>query len=459
MKYFLYVICAVFVLFFTACSDNSGDFGLSIQPDDDEIVLGTDTFHVNSFSIVTGNESLGEGSPISCSADSLLLGEFNDPTYGTTKGEILAQFTAPTSFYFPANAVADSMSLTLVFSTWKGSKRSPVKMAAYEMDNGTMSYNTPYYTNTKASDFCSKSLLLGSRIAVAVPDTITDTTSYQPHLTYKFSKDQVSRFYLAAKAGKFSSQTDFANFFKGIYLTSEFGDGAIWNISHLYMTLYYHYHAFVSNKDTVLTNGLVFPASKDVRQIGLVKHNDVASVKANIPDTVTYVTAPAGIYTQINIPVGRILNKAKAKFGNKVINFNHAGMTVQVTNRDTISPYALKPASTLLLTRKAGLLNYIKNYNYATDTIMVATYNSTTHSYTFDLSTMLTSKLHKYYQGQTIPADAVEEMVLVPIEYTTASSSYTTITSIKQQSTLSGMQLRNKKCDSPLRINIFYNGF
>ena len=172
-----------------------------------------------------------------------MLGEFYDATYGTTRGEILAQFTTPSAFTVPAGAEPDSMSLTLVFNTWKGSKYSPVQIAAYEMDKGTLNYNTTYYTTEDAANYSTKSKLLGSRISVAVPDTVTDTASYQPHLKYKFSKQRTIDFFQAAKSGVFKNQSSFANFFNGVYLRSEYGDGSIWNISHLYMTLYYHYHA------------------------------------------------------------------------------------------------------------------------------------------------------------------------------------------------------------------------
>lgn len=471
MKYFLYVVCAATILMFTSCSGDT-DLGLSIQPAGDGIVLGTDTFHVNSASIKTGTFS----SPSSCSADSLLLGEFYDATYGTTRGEILAQFTTPSAFTVPAGAEPDSMSLTLVFNTWKGSKYSPVQIAAYEMDKGTLNYNTTYYTTEDAANYSTKSKLLGSRISVAVPDTVTDTASYQPHLKYKFSKQRTIDFFQAAKSGVFKNQSSFANFFNGIYLRSEYGDGSIWNISHLYMTLYYHYHAFVDNKETTLTNGLVFPASKDVRQIGLISHKDIVSTISNIPDSTTYITSPSGIYTQVDIPVGRIFNRIKNhkdKNGNldlsgKIINFNHSSMTVEVVNRDTTHTYALKPPTTLLLTHhfdpnnNSVLLNYLSKYNYATDTIITATYNSITHSYTFDLASYLTNKLHKSYSNRPISDSDIERMVLVPIEYTMTSSN--TVTAIRQQSTLSAVQIRNKKkhnqpYDSPLRINIFYNGF
>ena len=143
-------------------------------------------------------------------------------------------------------------------------------------------------------------------------------------------------------------------------------------------------------------------------------------------------------------------------------------MTVEVVNRDTTHTYALKPPTTLLLTQhfdpnnNSVLLNYLSKYNYATDTIITATYNYITHSYTFDLASYLTNKLHKSYSNRPISDSDIERMVLVPIEYTMTSSN--TVTAIRQQSTLSAVQIRNKKkhnqpYDSPLRINIFYNGF
>ena len=210
----------------------------------------------------------------------------------------------------------------------------------------------------------------------------------------------------------------------------------------------------------MLTSGLVFPASKDVRQLSLISHPNRDAVMANTPDNVTYVTSPAGIYTEVDIPVGQILNRALARFKGKIINFNHAGMRVEVTERDTTHTYALKQPSTLMLTYKSNLVNYIKKYNYATDTLMLAAYNSTAHTYSFDLSALLTACLHKKFKDGVVPANYIEKMVLIPVRYTLASSSSSTITSIAQQPTISGVSLRNMKDkDSPLRINIVYNGF
>ena len=458
MKYFIYIVFAVAIFVFSSCTDNSADLGLSIRPAGDGIEIDTAVFLVNSFNV--------KADSVSSPSDTLLLGEFYEAKYGTTRGEILAQFTPPGSFQFPAGAVPDSLTLSLVFSSWKGNKNSPIQIKAYEMDKGNIDYNKTYYTNEDPLKYCSLTKQLGSRISVAVPDTLQDTTYYQPHLTYKFTTPEANgdtpaqRFFKAAQNGSFVSQTAFANFFRGVYLRSEYGNGALWNISQIYMQLFYHYHAFINNKDTMLTSGLVFPASKDVRQLSLISHPNRDAVMANTPDNVTYVTSPAGIYTEVDIPVGQILNRALARFKGKIINFNHAGMRVEVTERDTTHTYALKQPSTLMLTYKSNLVNYIKKYNYATDTLMLAAYNSTAHTYSFDLSALLTACLHKKFKDGVVPANYIEKMVLIPVRYTLASSSSSTITSIAQQPTISGVSLRNMKDkDSPLRINIVYNGF
>jgi hypothetical protein len=489
MKYFISIVFAVVILLFSSCKDDS-DLGLSIQPSSDAINFSTDTIHVNSLNMIAPSMS----SP----SDTFLLGEYRDiqydangnktrgTTYGTTHGEMLAQFTAPLRFTFPKGAQADSMSLTMVFSSWQGSKHSPVQFSAYEMNN-PLDYNTAYLTNTNPLNYCSPSTstLLGQRISVAVPDTVTDTATYQPHLTYKLTNPRkadglapAQSFFNAVKNGIFTSQSAFSNFFKGIYIKPTYGNGAIWNVTQLYMQLYYHFHAFVNNKDTTLTNGLVFPASKDVRQISLISHPDSAIVRQNCPDSVTYITSPTGVFTHVQIPVGRLLNKvlnskdAKGNYLfrdaqgniNKTVNFNHAILKAELTDRDTIHAYVLHRPTTLMLTRISGLNSYFQNYYYSQDTLILAQCDTTRlpYTYSFDLASLLTYRLHKTFNyGKTpIPNSYTEEMAILPICYTTASSSSSTITSIETQSTMSAAAIRSGKNNkSPLRIYLFYNGF
>ncbi|MBB3187534.1 DUF4270 domain-containing protein [Microbacter margulisiae] len=439
MKYFLSVIAIVAMVIVSSCTDSSSDLGLSIRPSGDLIAVGTDTFGISTSNYIVPNMV----SP----NDTFLLGNYYDPKYGTTKGEILAQFTCPIGFQFPAGAHPDSLSLYILFNNWFGASQSPLRISAYEMDGTPLSYNTTYYTDLNIADYCSKNILLGNRIMAAIPDTVADSATYQPHLTYKFSQAEVQKFYNAASNGAFDSQSTFTNYFKGIYLTSDYGNGAVWYVNRLYMELYFHYNAFINNKDTTLTSGLVFPASKDVRQINRITHPDISQIPA-VPDSVTYICAPAGIYTQVNIPVARIVNRIKARWSGKVNSINHAELRMEVTERDTVDAYVMHIPSYLVLVPKTK----INSFRVGDTTLITAAYNSTDHYYSFDLSSYLTREL------RSSNPPATDQLLVIPVSITSRSAAGY-IAGLAPKVNLNAVVLRTSKSVSPLRLEVVYNGF
>ena len=66
-----------------SCTDNLAEIGANIQPSDDGIVIGTDTFHV-------ATKNLFVDSVVS-NSNYFLLGNYTDSKYGATRAEILAQ--------------------------------------------------------------------------------------------------------------------------------------------------------------------------------------------------------------------------------------------------------------------------------------------------------------------------------------------------------------------------------
>jgi hypothetical protein len=462
MKHFIYLAFVGAALFIASCTDGSSDLGLNIRPTGDEIILGTDTFHVSTSSYAVDR--------ISSPTDTLLLGTFQDryhPEYGTTTGEILAQFTCPAGFKFPTKSVPDSLVLVVLFNTWTGSSKSPVEISAYELNKKTLDYNTTYYTNQSISEFCDKSQLMGSRITVAVPDTVSDTTTYQPHIAYNFNKlnkngiSYAQMFYNAVQNGAFADKDAFNQYFKGILLTPTFTNGgAMWYVNQMYLKLYYHYPAFVNNKDTTLTSGLNFPASKDVRQINVITTKSGTNKNQNldlssIPDSLNYLSTPAGIYTKVSLPIGRILQSVKSQFAGKVQGFNHANLQIQATHIDSVNSYIRKLPQKLALIRKSNLDNrFIEQYNYTTDTLYTATYNSTTESYNFNLAGLFTNYL------KTNKGLATEDWVLVPISISATSSSTGSVLSFHPQITMGAATIRSGKHDKkPMRIDLIYSGF
>ena len=76
-----------------ASCKNDDSLGVTIQPQDDEILVASDTFVVESENYYVP--------AISAQADSMILGEFYSAKYGTTKAELLVQIAPPIDYRFP----------------------------------------------------------------------------------------------------------------------------------------------------------------------------------------------------------------------------------------------------------------------------------------------------------------------------------------------------------------------
>ena len=90
-KIFIYVIIAL-VACITSCK-NDESVGITIQPQEDEIKIASDTFLIESENYYVP--------AISAQADSMILGEFYSAKYGTTKAELLLQIAPPIGYKFP----------------------------------------------------------------------------------------------------------------------------------------------------------------------------------------------------------------------------------------------------------------------------------------------------------------------------------------------------------------------
>ena len=119
------------------------------------------------------------------------------------------------------------------------------------------------------------------------------------------------------------TQSQFNNFFKGIYASHSFNEGAIIKISVAGIMVYYSYNAMISTtyngKDTTinsadlkndvgahynpLVSSIFISANSAVERVNLIDHIGLKENFSNIiNETNTYTFTPAGLYTTIQIP-------------------------------------------------------------------------------------------------------------------------------------------------------------
>ena len=161
------------------------------------------------------------------------LGFFKDPEFGTTEANIAAALTLPnnTGLTFDNSATLDSAVLVLPFSGFYGdSINTQFKVDVKELDEKIYQDEAiPNYYNTK--QWAHKSTVIGSSTTFGanIKDSITiadirvgksDTVKRViPQLRIKLDNATITQLFLDADSAKLSTNNQFNNYFKGLYIS------------------------------------------------------------------------------------------------------------------------------------------------------------------------------------------------------------------------------------------------
>ena len=455
-KYFIYVIIAVTAII-TSCK-NDESVGVTIQPQEDEIIVVADTFLIESENYFVP--------AISAQADSMILGEFYSAKYGTTKAELLLQIAPPINYRFPEEKYKpepDSLILIMYYNTWFGSSYAPLEFSVYEINKQSIDYNTQYLSNLEIGDFCDSTILMGKRLMTSIDlsraDSVSEDTASTPYVRYKFEQAQLERFFNMPQE-VYQSEDAFLDEFKGLYLTTRYGSSTMICFNQITMFLYYHYTYQKNGKDTIVNTSIVFPSNKEVRQLNKFSHPNIEQI-AVCHDSINYIKSAAGIYPKIRIPIGKISKRIDSTIGDKQLNINAAEIILEEIEYDSTDVYMGIPYYLLALT--TNQFDDFLRYNTiptATDTTaVIAKYSSDLDGYKLDLAYFIT----KYLRNEMVEEDDIIEMILMPVtveSVTSTSTGSTSVTSIKPLTQLAATTIRSGKNEhSPMRLKILYNGF
>lgn len=437
--------------------------GSSIQPEGDKITVKTDTFRLTSNSFFVDR--------IYNRADSLLLGTYVDEKYGTVHADILARVEAPfdsAGFRFPTeeeSLKADSAFLILSYNAWFGSKYSTMSVKVYEMNqNNVLDYYTYYPSDINPDLFVDKNkpnALLGDAILAMDKDS---TSIYM-----KLSDDFTKKLFNISK--NYTNEAEYFENFNGIYIEPNIGDATMMYLKNIDVLLYYHYDTKVAGKDTAFVNTVRYVVNNTV--INRFQHPDTDKVKDYLEqnDSVNYIASPANIYAQVNVPLKRMIESMQESIGtDKKLVVNSAIIEVEAKNTDNkteISDLKLPLPGYMLLMKKEDMSTYFTQERSTNDSIVYAAYNSTDSCYSFNIAAYIDREIRRSPKddtGKILISDDLEsmEMVLIPIRVATGYDSYgnTTISSIKQQVLMSGIEVRSgSHPDRPMKLNLLYSGY
>jgi len=470
MKSYPVILIFLLSLFISSCTDTLTDIGRGTLSYSDSIIVKTATFHISSSTMFVKS--------ITSQPDSFLLGTFNDTIFGTIKAEILAQLNCPKGYTYPAGTVADSAKIFLSYYSCFGDTLSPMDVNIYEMNLKTFSYTGSYASDINSAEYCDRSIKLSERIFKASKNSSTRKT-----IAFKLDNSFVNRF---KNDAYYNQDSTFTKFFKGIYITANFGSATLLNIGREQLNLIYYYHYpgyklkdIHGNDSTVYINRtLTFPASKEVRQVNCIQYPDRNTVVAP-KDTVTYLASPANLYTEINLPLDLIKTTTASYTKGKKLTINSAMLHVNVTN--TATDTILHPvAKYVLLIKDSGqsIDNFFKVNSLPVDTssvlgrytiAQIGTSSNYERYYSFDIAKLIANEL-KNSKNSATPATSIK-LRLIPVAVGTVTNSSTgsvSISTVKQQYLMNAVTLRSGKeinpnsgdpVTAPMTLKLIYSGF
>lgn len=418
-KYFqLFLFITIAISALTGCDDNTETIGSSIIPDKDIVIAGKKEFQATSKSLNVKNSILNN-------IGRLYLGRYTEPETGTTlTAGFATQFASGNGMVFPEEGVLGDTScftkLRIYYDDFTGDENNAMKCEVYELDN-VISEGEEYYTDFDIAEYCNpNSTPIATKVYSAKDYSRPDSLSSEEYasnieitLPNKIGKRFVKQYY--------STPSDFANsevfinnVFKGIYVKCTQGDGTLINAYRARLEVAFQHYITSSSgeKDSLETLISPFYSSKEVLQLNLFDNGDVSELVDN-PDH-TYLKTPAGIFTEVELPIDEIMESCAGDTLNSVkIEF---GCHKTSDNED------FAPSTYLLMVRKKDMNDFFsKNRVCDNKTSYYTAIATNTKRYTFTNISQLVKHCYNEYKAGNADADW-EKVVLIPINIATDSN-------------------------------------
>lgn len=459
----------------TSCDDNTEGLGESMMPDHDNISINTHIYNATSRSILAGDSILARTS-------SAYLGKYTDPTYGTFEADFMTQFHCVEGFEFPETGVAGdtavSAEVRLYVKSYFGSATNPCHMSVYPLDS-VLQADMDYYTDITPTDFYDEGKApLVSRPYTAVdqtvPDSISNSSNYVPYiripLPRNFGTDIIRKYYEKDENGKHIGKKYFANaetfinnVCKGMYFKCDQGDGTILNIQQAQLNVSFKYFIQSSSGklDSLVTVVAQFAGTQEVIQANhFLTDKETLKKLAENDGSCTYLKTPAGIFTEVALPLDEIY----ANHIEKGDTLNSVKLTITryntTTDVNSENEFKMSIPKTILMVRKKDMYSFFeKNQVIDNKTSYLASFNASYNTYTFsNMSQLITHCINEKKTNNGKVDEDWNKVVLIPVVTTTDTSN--NIVTIRHNLNLTSARLMGGfNPGNELQVRITYSKF
>ncbi len=485
----LLTVLVIAALTFAACDDTTEEIGGSITNKIDNINISDSAFNVTTKSIVAG--------AVLSRNNTGLIGNMKDPETGNyVKGDYMTQlsvlptFSVDTLDYIKqangGSIEADSCYLLVSYNASYGDTIAPMKVTAYEMTK-PMAEDQEYYSNYDAFEHGWVSENNQHWSSNYNLSNTSDVKNFKIYLNKKYEKDGKTY----KNYGSYIMQTyaEHPEYFKtnykflhnvcpGFFIKNVGGTGNMAKIWNTELIFYWTRHKTIKAKDGVTDSTAVgigynrFDGTEEVLQLNKIENDTKNLEKLASQKDWTYLKSPAGIFTEVTLPIEDIMK------GHEKDTLNTATISFpRLNNADEDNPYNFATPSTILMVQKDSLQSFFEKSKLADSrTSYTASYSSTgtyKNAYTFQNIANLVSAMYKN-KGK---GENWNKVVLVPVNVITSTQGYTTVISkINHDMSLASTRLivgtddpnkdyttdkktGKKVASGPIRIKVIYSKF
>ena len=485
----LLTVLVIAALTFAACDDTTEGIGGSITNKIDNINISNSAFNVTTKSIVAGAVLSRNNTGLIGKMKDLETGNYVKGDY-MTQLSVLPTFSVDTLDYIKqankGSIEADSCYLLVSYNASYGDTIAPMKVTAYEMTK-PMAEDKEYHSDYDAfkegwvsenNQHWSSNYNLSNT---------SDVKNFKIYLNKEYKKDGKTY----KNYGSYIMQTyaEHPEYFKtnykflhnvcpGFYIKNVGGTGNMAKIWNTELIFYWTRHKTIKAKDGVTDSTAVsigynrFDGTEEVLQLNKIENDTENMKKLASQQNWTYLKSPAGIFTEVTLPIEDIMK------GHEKDTLNTATISFpRLNNENEDNPYNFATPSTILMVQKDSLQSFFEKSKLADNrTSYTASYSSTgtyKNAYTFQNIANLVSAMYKN-KGK---GENWNKVVLVPVNVITTTQGYTTVISkINHDMSLASTRLivgtddpdkdytkdektGKKVASGPIRIKVIYSKF
>ena len=390
---------------FASCDDTTDEVGSTLTSPTDRLTVDYGTFDISSETVkldnVISRSSIG------------YLGKLKDSETGSyITGNFIGQLQSMEGYEFPSRnslvlkngeIIADSCRLYVYYSTYTGDSTVSMKCKLHEMAKPLSEAETysvdfkPTYENgylrknglTKSTTYSLIDYSISDSIRwagayrhfnISLDDEYTDVdgNKYANYGTYIMRK-----YYEPGGSEKFKNSYNFIhNICPGFYIEHTGGIGCMANIALTQLIIYFR----DIKADTIHNNVSIFGGTEEVLQKTNFTQDNAVIENLKDEGDHTYLKTPAGLYTQVTLPVDQVFN------GHENDTLNTARITfIRENNSQETNSYTIPvPQQVMILPADSVESFFAEDKVTDNRSSYLTSYSSSTNGYTFNnISSMM----------------------------------------------------------------------